>query len=201
MYNQNQLKHKLEQLGLDNLNNVIEKISIFIDILKKWNKKINLTSKSFDVENHIESSLLIYSKYKTLKGKLLDIGSGNGFPAIILSIIYNNSIELTMVEPNNKKCTFLREVCYNLAIHARVLNDTIENLPNDALFDYITMRGLKCTKKMEAKIDTLLNDSGFLFIWGFPSPTFTKFILSSSINQYNKYFNIYTKAPVAPQPK
>ncbi len=93
----------------------LEKIVKYIDFLKEENKKINLISrKSTDeeiVERHILSSLLFAKHIKILQGKneikrLVDIGSGSGFPSIILAICFPE-IYVAVVDSIQKKIDFL----------------------------------------------------------------------------------------------
>lgn len=100
----------------------------YIEILLKWQKSINLISpNTIPVlwERHFEDSLSLYDYVKD-KQNIFDIGSGGGFPALVLSIAGIKNI--TLVESDKRKCLFLNEVkrAYNLDI--KIINDRVENL-------------------------------------------------------------------------
>ena len=88
----------------------LEKLKTYLNLIKIWQKKFNLISqKSFESiwERHFLDSYQIL-KLIGNKKRILDIGSGAGFPAIVCAICSNNNFDL--VEINQKKCNFLNEV-------------------------------------------------------------------------------------------
>jgi 16S rRNA (guanine527-N7)-methyltransferase len=94
----------------------VQQISMYIDILLRWNARINLTAirnQEEIVTRHFGESLFL-ARHVFPDGsaqaptRVLDIGSGAGFPALPLKI-YSPQIHLTMIESNHKKATFLRE--------------------------------------------------------------------------------------------
>ncbi len=199
MFNRNQLESLLKDLNISNTD-IIERIILYIENLKKWNKAINLTSKNFYIENHIQDSFMFFELFKEAKGALLDIGSGNGFPAIILTIICRK-LHTTMIELNSKKCAFLRDTCLKLSLNAIVINENILNFENQEKFDFITIRGLRLNSSIETKLSSLIKkDAGSLIIWTYPPPVLKKFKLIKSISRKNKYLHLYIKEQVAQQP-
>lgn len=200
MYNQNQLESLLKKTDLYT-NNTFEKLEAYIENLKKWNKAISLTSKSFDVIKHIHDSLMFFELFQNPTGKLLDIGSGNGFPSIVIAIICPN-LHIRMVESNAKKCAFLRDTCLKLSLKAKVLNENILSLQTQDIFDVITLRGLKIDIAIESKIYALFKDEpGNLLTWSNPPPFLKKFDLIKSVNKDSKYLHLYIKAQVGQQPR
>ncbi|MGV2432135.1 MAG UNVERIFIED_CONTAM: 16S rRNA (guanine(527)-N(7))-methyltransferase RsmG [Rickettsiaceae bacterium] len=105
-----------------------EKIQSYIDILTKWNEKINLISKNslLDIwERHILDSAQIM-KFVSKKDTIIDIGSGAGLPGIVLSIL---GIEtLIMIEADARKASFLTEVSRQLNLNTQIINDRVENI-------------------------------------------------------------------------
>jgi 16S rRNA (guanine527-N7)-methyltransferase len=199
MYNQNQLDNLLKNEHIHD-EKTIEKIRVYIENLKKWNSAINLTSKNFDVFTHIRDSLMFFELVKKPEGKLIDIGSGNGFPAIILSIVCP-SLEITMVESNTKKCAFLRDTISKLSLSASVLNKSIIDINPATTFDFATIRGLKCSNEIETKLYCFLTDNyGKIFVWAYPPPSLKRFTHLSSVCKNNKYLHLYIKAQAALQP-
>ena len=131
----------------------LRKLKNYLELIKIWQDKFNLISRdSFKTiwERHFLDSYQII-KFIGKNKKILDIGSGAGFPAIVCAICTNNKFYL--VESNKKKCIFLKEVknileITNISIH----NTRIENLKIINNFDFISARAV-------ASLDTLLKYS------------------------------------------
>ena len=127
----------------------LEKLKTYLNLIKIWQKKFNLISqKSFEFiwERHFLDSYQIL-KLIGNKKRILDIGSGAGFPAIVCAICSNNNFDL--VEANKKKCNFLNEVkdiigIKNIFIH----HSRIENLKIINNFDYISARAVTSLDKL-----------------------------------------------------
>ena len=127
----------------------LEKLKTYLNLIKIWQKKFNLISqKSFESiwERHFLDSYQIL-KLIGNKKRILDIGSGAGFPAIVCAICSNNNFDL--VEINQKKCNFLNEVkdiigIKNIFIH----HSRIENLKITNNFEYISARAVASLDKL-----------------------------------------------------
>ena len=98
----------------------------YMNLLIEWNKRINLTAITEEddiVMKHFVDSLTI-SKYIDNNKRIIDIGTGAGFPGIPLKI-YNKSLKITLLDSLNKRINFLNEVIKELelkdieAIHGR----------------------------------------------------------------------------------
>jgi len=116
------------------------KLSEYVDLLLKWNAKINLISKNSVDEiwvRHVLDSAQAMN-YMKKSQKTLDVGSGAGFPGLILSILGVKNI--TLVDSDQRKCSFLLEAARLLNLKVRVINDRVENI-NDEEFDVVTARG------------------------------------------------------------
>ena len=89
----------------------VERFLNYKDELKEWNKKINLTAIIDDEEiiiKHFIDSLTVV-KYIGNKEKVIDVGTGAGFPGIPIKIVKENS-EVTLLDSLNKRITFLEEI-------------------------------------------------------------------------------------------
>lgn len=138
----------------------LEKLSLFKDLLLKWNKRINLIAPSSegDVQTrHIEDALQI-SGLIPQGTPLLDLGSGGGLPAIPLAIALNSS--LRMIESDARKCAFLREACRVCKIDAEIISERIENA-NISPAPVITARALASLPKLLDWCEPLLKKDGF----------------------------------------
>ena len=128
-----------------------EKLSAYVDLLLKWNSKINLISKNTVDEvwiRHILDSAQIIKYIEDKSYRVLDVGSGAGLPGIILSILGVENI--TLVDSDQRKCSFLLEAARLLNLKLKVINDRVENIC-DKEFDVVTARGF-------ASIDKVLNE-------------------------------------------
>jgi 16S rRNA (guanine527-N7)-methyltransferase len=106
-----------EQIGITLTAQVVESYLFYIEELKKWNKRINLTSLTGDREiavKHFLDSLTVAPFLQDAR-RVLDIGTGAGFPGLPLKIL-SPSIELVLLESSQKKCFFLRHVVRELPL-------------------------------------------------------------------------------------
>ena len=88
----------------------------FLGVLDKWNGKINLVSEkniSLVLEKHVFDSLQ-YLRWLKPSQKILDIGSGAGFPGLPVKIILPD-MDMTLLDSQRKRCNFLREVVRELS--------------------------------------------------------------------------------------
>ena len=125
-----------------------EKLEIFNETLIKWQKSINLVSNSSLKHiwiRHFLDSAQLYNFTKEVQGNILDMGSGAGFPGIILAILGNKNINV--VESDQRKCTFMREVGRLSNTNLEIHNCRIEDLKfiNP---DLIVARALAPLKKL-----------------------------------------------------
>jgi 16S rRNA (guanine527-N7)-methyltransferase len=142
---------------------MLSKISTYIDLLLRWNARINLTAVR-DPDNivtrHFGESLFLarhlfpehVAPDALVRGvgspRVLDIGSGAGFPALPLKI-WAPAIQLTLVESNHKKAAFLREVARALRLtDINVMTDRAEALASRLGSDFppdhlVTLRAVE----------------------------------------------------------
>ncbi len=136
------LEKAFKKLDIERKN--IELFIEYIEILKEWNRHIALISKREEniVNQLIAPSLLFFKIFKDNTLKVMDLGSGAGFPALVLKI-YNPSLDITMIEANSKKSSFLHYVCAKLNLNCTIINKRIEKLEKSMTCNVITVRGLK----------------------------------------------------------
>jgi 16S rRNA (guanine527-N7)-methyltransferase len=125
----------------------------FAALLLKWNAAQNLVSRETIAElwpRHIEDSLRVLPLLRDSDKRVLDLGSGGGFPAIPLAIADNGKARhFTLVEPIAKKAAFLRTAIRELGLNAEVLTLRAEQIDSRETFDCVTSRAL-------ASLDLLL---------------------------------------------
>lgn len=130
-----------------------EKLKNYQALVLEWNSKFNLISKSTEAtiwERHIVDSLQLI-KYITNEDKiLLDLGSGAGFPGVVLAIacqeIYPD-LQINLVESIGKKTAFLHAVNEQLNLNMEIHQERIEKL-NVGKVDVITSRALAALPKL-----------------------------------------------------
>jgi len=111
----------------------VEKLEAFEKLVVKWTQKINLIAPSTisDIRNrHTLDSLQLFAVRDDL-GSWLDLGSGGGFPGIVIAIAlqeHSSSAAVTLVESDNRKCVFLRQAARQLDLSINVLNTRTEQL-------------------------------------------------------------------------
>ncbi len=112
----------------------------YVTLLQKWQKKINLVSGATVSDiwiRHIIDSTQIYDFIQE-SGSVADIGSGAGFPGLVLAIL---GIQTTLVESDARKAAFLREAARVTQANATVLNQRVEAV-SFTPFTTITARAL-----------------------------------------------------------
>ena len=115
--------------------------------LLKWNEKINLVSVKSHLDipiKHFIDSLTLLPFIKNKSGRILDIGSGAGFPGIPLKIALD-SLKISLLESSRKKSSFLKHIIRSLKLtDVFVINARAENLIEDeslrGCFDIVTSR-------------------------------------------------------------
>lgn len=122
-----------------------EQFKIYCDYLLDYNSHTNLTAirdKEGVYLKHFLDSASVGFVYKLTNEKVLDIGTGAGFPGVVLKILFPN-INLTLLDSNNKKTTFLKNVLEKLNINdVTVINDRVENIQEKENFDVVTCRAV-----------------------------------------------------------
>lgn len=108
----------------------IDKFNKYCNMLIEWNKKMNLTAikepVGIAIKHFVDSCSLL--KYVTIKenSKVIDIGTGAGFPGIPLKII-RNDMEITLLDSLNKRLTFLNAVADELNIKLETVHGRAED--------------------------------------------------------------------------
>lgn len=127
---------------------ITEKLKIYQDLLLKWQPKINLVSSSTldnAWERHFEDSAQIAGFIPKEAKKLVDLGSGAGFPGLVLAIM-RPDIDVSLIESDQKKCSFLKTVSRETGICVTVHNDRIEDVSHETEPDVVTARALASLK-------------------------------------------------------
>src|SRR4051812_26361613 len=109
-----QLVKTLKELGLDA--SLAAQLSAFSKLFAKWNASINLSAArtTAEIEEHIIDSLHVVA-YLACAKRVVDVGSGGGFPVVIAAICLPGT-QFTAIEPVHKKHAFLRTAARELGL-------------------------------------------------------------------------------------
>lgn len=150
-------------------------VSRYKSILMEENKKQNLVSRKtidMELEMHIEDSLKPLEIF-SLEGKAcIDVGSGAGFPGLILSMA-EPRIKMTLLESDLKKCRFLQKVIDELELNnTTVLRNRAEEVGRDPLYrekyDICTCRAVADVGVVLEYALPLIHEQGKVLLWKGP---------------------------------
>ena len=117
MIDKNRLEAKCAALGIALTGPMLDALDQYAEILVDYNQKVNLTAIT-DPEGiedkHFADSLLLANLPETA-GKLVDVGTGAGFPGVVAKI-FKPELQLTLMEPTGKRVEFLKYVCAQLGL-------------------------------------------------------------------------------------
>lgn len=117
MIDKNLLEAKCAALGIALTGPMLDALDQYAEILVEYNQKVNLTAIT-DPEGiedkHFADSLLLANLPETA-GKLVDVGTGAGFPGVVAKI-FKPELQLTLMEPTGKRVEFLKYVCAQLGL-------------------------------------------------------------------------------------
>ena len=141
-------KVEVEKLGIKVTDDEINKLEKYADLLKEWNEKINLTAitekEQVFLKHFYDSLTLVKIIDLTKVDSLCDLGTGAGFPGVVLKIFFPN-LKLTLVDALNKRINFLDIVVKELNLeNVTLVHSRAEEYGKDhrELFDVVTARAL-----------------------------------------------------------
>ncbi len=140
----------VRELGLTIEESHADQFISYLIHLIEWNKTINLTAiidpKEIIIKHFLDSLIALVATSFPPNGVVIDVGSGGGFPGIPLKIL-RPDIRLILVEPIQKKCSFLNSVIGLLKLRdVSVFDGTIEQYakrPLSHVIDLIVIRALR----------------------------------------------------------
>lgn len=146
--NSEELTQALHDFNVDVTQEKLLKLKEYFNYLVEYNSHTNLTAITEEKEvylKHFYDSLTLAKAYDLNKNiNMLDVGSGAGFPGIVVKIFYPN-IKLTVLDSNNKKTTFISLLVEKLGLEdVTVINARAEEYAVDHLneFDLVTSRAV-----------------------------------------------------------
>jgi 16S rRNA (guanine527-N7)-methyltransferase len=148
----------------------VGKLRCYLELLLRWNQKINLTSVREPedcVARHFGESLYL-TRYMELSGRLLDVGSGAGFPGLALKVFFP-ALAVTLLEPIAKKRAFLKEVARTCEMTSvEVLGERLDDfvrLNSSRQFDTATARAVGRLEALVPLLCHALKPGGRIVLW------------------------------------
>lgn len=143
----------------------MDRLDQYAALLEKWNPAINLVSKSTIAllwQRHFHDSAQMYQFRCENTRHWVDLGSGGGFPALVLAVLAlesNPEDRFTLVESDVRKVAFLQTVIRELGLNAVAIAERIEKVPPMEA-DILTARALSSLDKLLEYAETHLKPSG-----------------------------------------
>lgn len=135
----------LAEFGISVSGAQIQALSVYLDLLERWQSSINLVSGASlkdAVRRHILDSAQLVTFLPSDARRLVDLGSGAGFPGLVLAIL-RSDLEVYLVESDQKKCAFLesvsRETGVGVIVQSCRIEEAFKRLP---MPDVLTARAL-----------------------------------------------------------
>ena len=151
--NKEEFIKEIKDLGIELDAQILKDLEEYYNILKEENQKYNLTriiNKEDVYLKHFYDSLTITKIVDINTQSICDLGSGAGFPGLVLAICFRNA-KITLIESNGKKCHFLNIVKDKLRLdNVTIINARVEELAknNRELFDVVTARAVAPLKHL-----------------------------------------------------
>ena len=137
MIDKDLLKQYADAIGVPLDSAALERFDTYAALLVEWNRKMNLTAitapEEIVIKHFIDSLVLLPFTEPAEGARVIDVGTGAGFPGIPL-LIARNDIRLTLADALNKRLVFLEEVLAACGLHAATVHARAEELGNDERF-------------------------------------------------------------------
>ncbi len=159
-----------DEVGFDVSRETFERLGFYHDALVTWSKTHNLIGPKERAQIWPRHFVDCYQLVEQIdaKSQIVDIGSGAGFPGLVMACAKSSEFNpsFTLVEPNAKRCAFLRHVSHKLGLNVTFVNDKIENVSRET-FDVVTSRAVaNLTTLLEMGEPWLKNGAKALFLKG-----------------------------------
>lgn len=145
----------------------IERLSAYLAVLRRWQQRINLVGDSTLADpwrRHVLDSAQLAPLLPPGRPRVIDLGSGAGFPGLVLAIL--TPARVLLVESDARKCAFLFEAARVTGVSVDIANARIESLP-PAAYDVVSARALAPLRKLLDYAGKLLAPNGScLFLEG-----------------------------------
>lgn len=175
------LQRRAKKAGLSVPPDLVARLEIYYQLLATWNQKINLTSLNLtegsdDTFDRLLVEPLVAARHApSMPGRMLDVGSGGGSPALPFALAAPH-LSLLMVESKTRKSVFLREAVRALGLPAAdVVTARFEELLSrpdlHEAHQLVTMRAVRVETRVLLGLQTFIKPGGQLFLFRGPAST------------------------------
>lgn len=151
----------LHRMSLNLSDQMIDQLMAYLNLIEKWNRVYNLTAireRDEMIKLHFLDSLSILNHVEM--EHVLDVGSGAGFPGIVLAIT-KPELKVTVMDSVNKKTTFMQQVKSELSLtNLNVINARVEEYQPTILFDSVITRAFSSIQNMLLMTQHTLQKNG-----------------------------------------
>ena len=166
------LERRVARAGLEVSESLIERLCVYVDLLLRWNTRMNLTAlddREVGLDRLIVEPLVAVRHLPKGKATVVDVGSGGGSPAIPLKLAAPG-MSLLMVEAKARKAAFLREV----ARHLELDRTSVETGRYEALLtrpelheahDVLTLRAVRIEGRVLRGLQAFIKPGGELLLF------------------------------------
>ena len=151
----------LHRMSLNLSDQMLDQLMVYLNLIEKWNRVYNLTAireRDEMIKLHFLDSLSILNHVEM--EYVLDVGSGAGFPGIVLAIT-KPELKVTVMDSVNKKTTFMQQVKSELSLtNLNVVNARVEDYQPTILFDGVITRAFSSIQNMLLMTQHTLQKNG-----------------------------------------
>ena len=154
----------LQERNIDLTDRMCEQLDVYARYLKEYNEKVNLTAiTDYEevLDKHFYDSLLLYDR--KLEGTLVDVGTGAGFPGVVLKIVIPE-LKVVLLEPIGKRCVFLNSLIEKLDLKdIKVVQERGEDhsLTHREAYDYVTARAVSNLNSLIEVCGAMVKKEGY----------------------------------------
>jgi len=148
----------------------LDRLVLHYSELRKWNRRLSLVGPGTSgsaVQRHYAESLQALDLFDPEDRVVVDYGSGAGFPGWVLAAA-RPELEVTLVEANGKKCSFLELVSHKAALPCRCLNARVSTVIPEGFppqVDLILVRAVRLGEREVSAVITRLAAGGRFLVW------------------------------------
>lgn len=161
-----EIARELADYGVELSELRLGQLSGYLELLLHWNRRVNLTAirEPRQIVRRLFGESLYLAQVLDLKGWLVDVGSGAGFPGLALKLAVPD-LRVTLIESRQRKCAFLKEVArschlYHVDVVAERFEEWVSTTEREHGPNYITTRAVEPQRRLLEAMRDLLEPGG-----------------------------------------